>query len=329
MCRLPLILLLLSLDLLVSAESPTPPRPSGIWARLNAKVESLGFPGLPVPLEIRKDEIPVLSKDGKAEIPDVQLVYAEDVRAPVPPDIAVDLKSEEAADVAATLGWREFRAAAGAAYRLEATGLSALKLVDLQFVRPLGGDTDAIREWRVALTVLRAADLALREVRDGQVTPPVVQAAAWVLGGQYRPMQVKAKKRTIRLESNDEKKRMEWVGMKPKDANSRRAAIGLLPPESGDEPTLLMVTAGRRQARFGIVPSDPAYVPKPKQPPEDWTFLGHNETRVSEIILPSQFDGQEALGVFVRILAHEKEPFHPRTRRATLEVVLVSVRLEE
>jgi hypothetical protein len=295
------------------------------FAKLRAKVEELGFPALASPLEIRKGEMPALTEKGEPEISDLKLTYEKDATKSLPAELTFDLTAEECASAAKLLKaengkWKMENG------KLKIAGLSALKLADFQFVRPLGGETGDVKEWRLAFTALTAEKLSLLQSSDSQETAEVVSVSNVLLGGEYRQMEVDTKKKKVEL--SEKKERSARVGMKPKDPKNKRVGLGLPKPESGEDPTVFMATVGPSQFSYEIIAAEETTGPS-RRSPIGWLFRAKDGATFPELILPSQFDGKEALGVFVRVLEHSKDPFRPRTRKATLEVVLVEVKFEE
>lgn len=319
------------------AEKGSNPIPAA-FLKLGEKVEAAGFPGLPRPLRIRGSEMPVLTEEGEPDISDLRLSYTRDGLNTLPGEWVVELTAAEFESAASWLRELEKSEARsnvpgdgvpgpGALLYLRATGLAVWRLTDLQFSRPLGGKKRNVVEWRLPFTALTAERLSLvKSEPGGGQSASVVSVSSCLLGGEFRLMDVDTKKETVEL---GDKERVTKVGMKLKDPKRKSVSLGLPRPESGEMPTLFMATVGRTQYRYEVVSSDAAAAASDPADSTGWVFRGGDGTACPELILPSQFDGQEALGVFLRVKEHRKEPFRPRTREAKIEVILVEVRFED
>lgn len=301
------------------------------FAKMRMEVEKLGFPSLSAPVKLVKGEVPARSKEGRFQASGLELVYEPDGTKPAPKELTFKLDGEEVASAARLLAplvgdkEGETEGINRKAGTLKVSGLSALKLVDLQFVRPLGGAKKNFKPLRIAFTALTAERVALLQAQDGQ-TKEVLAVSNVVLGGDYRQMEVKTKKDKVKL---NKKNRIVRMTMKRRDPKRKSASLAIQRPESGELPTPFITSLGHRRNYYIIVPKhERTNSLADRHLKQEWLFLSKDGKKHEELILPSQFDSKGALGVFLRILDHKKEPFHPRTREAKIEVVLVEVRFE-
>lgn len=305
------------------------------FARLRAKVESLGFSPLDTPLKLRKKEPPAFTRAGKPDVSDLKLYYELDDLRAVPENLAIELDEKAFAGVAnrlqgladSALPAREMmEAGPEAVYRMKLFGLAAQKLVGLEFLRPLHGKKGNLTEWKLAFTTLTVRRLSLEITEIGQRPRPVLQAHDLILGGQYRQMKIKTKKKKVEFKKGA---RVIKLGMKLKDPRRKRIGLGFPRPESGEDLSMLVATVGHRRLEYRIEPviENSARIDRFRKP-RRWVFIGTSGAKYDEVILPSQFDGKSALGIFLRVLDHKKEPFRPRTRSARFEAILAEVAFE-
>jgi hypothetical protein len=117
------------------------------------------------------------------------------------------------------------------------------------------------------------------------------------------------------------------LGKKPKNPRYKRITLSFPRPESGEDPSTIVASVGRLQFPCEIVMGRTPQTVKERRQPRHWVFRGRQGAIVEELILPSQFDGKEALGVFLRVTSHKKEAFSPRTREIKIEAILAYLEL--
>jgi hypothetical protein len=304
--------------------------PAAGFPKLQEKVESLGFPALAAPLKLYGEKPPALSENGTPEVPDLALTYAWDETKKIPEELAVELTAADGAPALAmiekwtgqkpNLGKLDLQAARSCS--LKFSGLAAVKLADLQFVQPLEGDKKKLKECRLAFSALTAKKVTFQAAEAGKEPVSVVTPVELMLGGEYRPMNLKAKKKRVML---NEEESVAYLGKKPKDPTQKRVSLAFPKPESGEDPSTLLATAGAARVQCEIVLAREPQTPVERRQPRGWVFRDKKGETAPEIILPSQFDGKEALGAFVQVLDQKKDPFLPRTRELTLEVIVLEV----
>lgn len=332
--RVSVLLLILPLLPLLGEDAAFLSAPVGL-SKLRARVASLGFPAWVAPLKIRGQEMPALTEEGEPDVSDLKLSYVQDKEKEIPSELTFDLTPDEFVSAARFLRTLEqgkgkasddkdedVQPGPSAFLKIRASGVKAWKLEDVQFSRPLGGKKKNIKEWQVAFTALTAEYLSLLKSEPAGQPLSVASISNCLLGGEFRQMEVDTRKETVEL---GEKERVVKVGMKLKDPKRKRVSLGLPRPESGELPTVLMATVGRNQFRYQIVSSSEVGEKESQEASTGWVFRTEEGTVYPELILPCQFDGQGALGIFLRVMDHTKEPFHPRTREAKIEVILAEV----
>jgi len=327
MPTLRLALLLFPFCLGTYAEEGTPG--TGL-PKLREKVESLGFPALVAPLKLYGEKPPALAENGTPEVPDLALTYAWDETKKIPEELIVELAATDCAPALAMIEkWTgqkpdsgKLNLQAANACSLKFSGLAAVKLADLQFTQPLEGEKKKVKECRLAFTALTAKTVTFQASEAGKEPVSVVTPVNIMLGGDYRPMNIKAKKKRVML---NEEESVVYLGKKPKDPTRKRVSLAFPKPESGEDPSTLLATAGAARIQCEIVLAREPQTPLERRQPRGWVFRDKKGEMATEIILPSQFDGKEALGAFVQVLDQKKDPFHPRTRELTLEVIVLEV----
>jgi len=299
------------------------------FSKLREKVEALGFSALALPLKLHDGKPPALSKDARPEIPDLKLSYAWDEKKKVPKELEIELAPGEhvaALTLMERLTGQKPELEDGAkGYRLQFSGLAPLKLTGLQFARPLEGRKRNVKEYQLASTALTAKQVALLASGTGKEVKPITAPVGLVLGAEYRQMKTKVREHRVLL---NETKSMVYLGRKPKNPRHKRIALTFPLPESGQDPSTLVTAVGLVRHQFEIVLAREPQTVIERRYPRGWAFRDREGAVTPELILPSQFDGQEALGAFIRVTGHEKEPFRPRTRELKLEVLLVEVKFK-
>jgi hypothetical protein len=300
------------------------------FPKLREKVESLGFPALASPMKLYGEKPPALSEKGTPEVPDLALTYAWDETKKIPEELTVELTPTECAPALAMIEkWTgqkpdlgKLNLQAAKACSLKFSGLAAVKLADLQFVQPLEGEKKKVKEYRLAFTALTAKKVTFLASEGAQEPVSVVAPINIVLGGEYRPMNIKARKKRVLL---NEEESVVYLGKKPKDPTRKRISVAFPKPESGEDLSTLLATAGASRVQYEIVLGREPQTLIERRQPRGWVFRDKKGETTPEIILPSQFDSKEALGAFVQVLDQKKDPFHPRTREITLEVIVLEV----
>ncbi|MDA1142413.1 MAG: hypothetical protein O3B01_27940 [Planctomycetota bacterium] len=314
------ILFFLLLTPLASGKEAPPAFPT-----LHKKITELGFNALPVPLRLYNGQPPALTEKGIPVVPELKLKYAPDEEKIVPAEIVVELTAEEYSAAVQNLFSTAEPAppaalSTGQTCKLTFLGVSPIRLVDLQFSKAIDGDRKALQEYQLSVASLTARNATLQI--QGQDTSYKTEGV--VLASDYREMHLKTSKKSVLL---DLEHPVVHLGKKPKNPIYKRIALSFPRPESGDDPSTIVASVGRLQLPCEIVIGSTPQTVRERRQPSDWVFRGRQGARVEELILPSQFDGKEALGAFLRVTSHKKEAFHPRTREIKLEVILVFLEL--
>ena len=328
------ILLALPASLQVHAEEG---RPAAAFPKLNEKVTALGVRALPVPERLYGGQPASFSKQGLPVVPNLKLTYAPDDERMPPDELSVELapgESTTALELMKKLALTNAEQAKisnlkldpNAKYRLKFSGLAVRKLADLQFTEPIEGDKKRVEEYRLPFRAITARQATLLASKDGQESAVATVSTGVVLGAEHRQMEVKVRKNKVKL---NEKEPVMRLGKNPRDPRYKRVTLAVPRPESGDDPSVLMATVERVQLQCEIVRGKGTGDAQEGNGPKGWSFRGRNGATAPELILPSQFDGKEALGVFIRVLEHKKDPFSPRTRETKLEVMLVETEFIE
>jgi len=322
------VILALPVSLQVHAEESAP---VAAFPKLNEKVAALGVRAQPVPERLYGGQPASFSKQGMPVVPNLKLTYAPDDEKMPPDELSVELAPGESTTALELMKkWAlanaeqaktaNLKLDSNGKYRLKFSGLAARKLADLQFTEPIEGDKKRVEEYRLTFRALTARQATLLVLKDGQESAVATVSTGVVLGAEHRQMEVKVRKNKVKL---NEKEPVMRLGKKPRDPRYKRVTLAMPRPESGDDPSVLMATVGRVQLQCEIVRAKDAGNAQEGNVPRGWSFRGRNGATAPELILPSQFDGREALGVFIRVLDHKKDPFSPRTRETKLEVMLV------
>ncbi|MDP6119110.1 MAG: hypothetical protein QF437_01245 [Planctomycetota bacterium] len=292
---------------------------------LHKKITELGFKALPVPLRLYNGRPPALTKKGVPEVPELKLKYVPDEEKIVPAEITVELTAAEYSATVKNLFAAAEPAppaalATGQTCSLTFAGVSPIRLVDLQFSKAIDGDRKALQEYLLPVAALTAKKATLQfQGQDASYASDGV-----VLAAEYREMHLKVSKKRVLLDIEHPVVRL---GKKPKDPRYKRIALSFLRPESGEDPSTIIASVGRMQFPCEIVMGSTPQTVKERKQPKHWVFRGRQGAMAEELILPSQFDGKEALGVFLRITSHKKEAFSPRTREIKLEAILAYLEL--
>jgi hypothetical protein len=292
---------------------------------LHKKVTDLGFKALPVPLRLYNGQPPALSKKGVPEVPELKLKYVPDEEKVVPAEITIELTASEYSFAVKTFFDASEPAppatlSTGQACKLTFLGVSPIRLVDLQFSKAIDGDRKALQEYQLSVAALTARKATL-QLQGQEVT---YATDGVVLASEYREMHLKTSKKRILL---DMEHPVVHLGKKPKNPRYKRIALSFLRPESGEDPSTIIASVGRLQFPCEIVIGSTSQTIKERRQPKHWVFRGRQGAMAEELILPSQFDGKEALGAFLRVISHKKDAFHPRTREIKLEAILVFLEL--
>jgi hypothetical protein len=292
---------------------------------LHKKITELGFNALSVPLRLYNGQPPALTKKGVPKVPELKLKYVPDEEKVVPAEITVELAAAEySAAVKALFATAEpappAALSAGQTCKLTFLGVSPIRLIDLQFSKTIDGDRKALQEYQLSVAALTARKVTLQ--LHGQETSYATDGV--VLASEYREMRLKTSKKRMLL---DMEHPVVHLGKKPKDPRYKRIALSFLRPESGEDPSTIVASVGRLQFPCEIVIGSTPQTVRERRQPSNWVFRGRQGAMAEELILPSQFDGKEALGAFLRITSHKKEAFHPRTREIKLEAILVFLEL--
>jgi len=299
------------------------------FPKLREKVEALGFPARALPLKLQDGKPPALSENGRPEAPDLKLSYAWDEEKKVPEALELELAPGEQAAALALMeeltGQKPKLEGGAQGYRLRFSGLAALKLSDLEFTRPLGGKKRNVKEYQLAFTALTAKQVALLASGAEPDLKPITAPVGIVLGAEYRQMKTRVREKRVVL---NETESMVYLGRKPKDPKYKRIALTFPRPESGEDPSTLVTAVGLARPQFEIVLAREPQTLIERRNPRDWAFRDRDGVVAPELILPAQFDGQEALGAFIRVTGQEIDAFRPRTRELKLEVLLLEVKFK-
>lgn len=294
-------------------------------AKLQAKVKALGFEAVPAPFPMTDESTPALDGNRRADLPNFSLVYMAKKQESLPETLACTLSATEASEVAQLMGKKSFQPGSNANYQLKASGISLLHLLDIRY-HPAGGAKLKIsKSLRLATTALTAKELVLLSSSSDSRSSTIATQKNLLLGGRFQPLSVKTRKKVVRLTTDKEKKRMARLKLKKKQGGAKEVLLALPVPGSGEDPSTLVVTVGRNQGTFDIVPLNPQEVSRLDRKPTRWGFRSRNRSLQRSISIPSQFDGKSAFVVSLTVKAHKKKPFRPRDREVSLEVFLLHI----